>query len=180
MLIRLLNALCSRSRALILRWRGAHIEGRVWLRAVEIPRGHKRIHLCDGVALDRGVTLLVSEADNHTIAIRLGQRVYINRYTIIDASEGIEIGEDTMIGPFVYITDHDHTTGEDERPASGTLPGKPVKIGPRCWIGAHASILKGVTLGAGAVVGAGSVVTKDVPSGATVVGNPARSIGFKS
>ncbi|MGO7428998.1 sugar O-acetyltransferase, partial [Rhizobium ruizarguesonis] len=42
------------------------------------------------------------------------------------------------------------------------------------WIGGCAIILGGVTIGDGAIVGAGAVVTRDVPAGATVVGNPAR------
>ncbi|RZJ41765.1 MAG: sugar O-acetyltransferase, partial [Brevundimonas sp.] len=42
------------------------------------------------------------------------------------------------------------------------------------WIGGGAIILPGVTLGDDCVVGAGSVVTRDVPPGATVMGNPAR------
>jgi maltose O-acetyltransferase len=46
-------------------------------------------------------------------------------------------------------------------------------IGPNVWIGGGAIILR-VTLGNDAVVGAGAVVTRDVPPGATVVGNPAR------
>jgi acetyltransferase-like isoleucine patch superfamily enzyme len=41
-------------------------------------------------------------------------------------------------------------------------------------IGSNATILCGTTVGEGAIVGAGSVVTKDVPSGVTVAGNPAR------
>ena len=36
-------------------------------------------------------------------------RSYLNRFTTIDASERIEIGADCMIGPYCYITDHDHT-----------------------------------------------------------------------
>lgn len=43
-------------------------------------------------------------------------------------------------------------------------------------IGANATILPGVTIGEGAMVGAGAVVTKDVPRGAVVVGNPARVV----
>lgn len=53
---------------------------------------------------------------------------------------------------------------------------RPVEIGERCWIGGGAIILAGVTIGDGAIVGAGSVVTKDVPTGATVVGSPARIV----
>lgn len=44
------------------------------------------------------------------------------------------------------------------------------------WIGAKATILKGVTFGDGAIVGANAVVTKDVPLNAIVVGNPAAII----
>nr|WP_249033338.1 DapH/DapD/GlmU-related protein [Silicimonas algicola] len=44
------------------------------------------------------------------------------------------------------------------------------------WIGANATILRGVTIGVGATVGAGSVVTKNVDAGDMVAGNPARRI----
>lgn len=173
-LTRFFSGMASRWRAARLRAAGCRIEGRVWLRSIEAPRGHARIILSDGAALDRGVTLLVNGDETGGPAIVIGPRVYVNRHTMIDASERIEIGADTMIGPFVYITDHDHTAGPDGRPGSGPLVAKSVVIGERVWIGAHASILKGVRIGAGAVVGAGSVVTRDVPAGATVVGNPAR------
>ena len=50
----------------------------------------------------------------------------------------------------------------------------PVRIGKRCWIGAGAVILPGVTIGDGTVIGAGSVVTKDIPANVVAVGNPCR------
>ena len=49
-------------------------------------------------------------------------------------------------------------------------------IGPDVWIGDHATVMPGVTIGAGAIVAAMSVVTKDVPPYAIVAGNPARAV----
>jgi acetyltransferase-like isoleucine patch superfamily enzyme len=59
-----------------------------------------------------------------------------------------------------------------------SLPGKssPVKIGDNVWLGARATVLKGVTIGDGAVVAAGALVTRDVPSRTVVAGVPARVI----
>ena len=56
------------------------------------------------------------------------------------------------------------------------LQGAPVRIGNDVWIGAHAVVLKGVTIGDGAVIAAGAVVTKDVPAGVIAGGMPARVI----
>ncbi|WP_344795007.1 acyltransferase [Litoribacillus peritrichatus] len=49
-------------------------------------------------------------------------------------------------------------------------------IGVNSFVGAASVIMPGVTIGAGSIVGAGSVVTKDVPSGVIVAGNPAKII----
>lgn len=51
----------------------------------------------------------------------------------------------------------------------------PVKIGKGVWIGAHATILSGVTVGDNAIIAAGAVVTKDVPSNAVVGGVPRKN-----
>ncbi len=51
---------------------------------------------------------------------------------------------------------------------------KPVWIGANVWIGSGAIILPGISVGDDAIIGAGSVVTRDVPFGITVMGNPAR------
>lgn len=53
---------------------------------------------------------------------------------------------------------------------------KPIVVGHGVWIGAGAVILPGVTIGEHAVVGAGAIVTKDVPAGVIVAGNPARIV----
>ena len=171
MIARILKGLASRLRIARHRLRGVKIRGHILLRAVEIPSHPQCITIENGAALDRGVTLLATHA---TARVVVGARVYINRHTILDASERIEIGEDAMIGPFCYITDHDHTAGPGLAPGAGPLVSQPTLIGARCWIGAHVTILKGVTIGEGSVVGAGSVVTKSLSAGVVAVGNPAR------
>lgn len=85
--------------------------------------------------------------------------------------DGLRIEDNVFIGPNVTFTN-------DLHPRSKIYPEKflqtVVKAGAS--IGANATILPGVTIGDHAMVGAGSVVTKDVPAGAVVVGNPARVV----
>jgi acetyltransferase-like isoleucine patch superfamily enzyme len=176
MILRLIQGAASRARALMYRLLGVRIEGACWLRAIEIPRHHRAIRIGVEVALDRGTVLLISGEANGQEKIVIGRASYVNRCTMIDASERIEIGESCMIGPFCYITDHDHVFEAGVDPAAGELVAAPTRIGDRCWLGAHVTVLKGVTIGEGSVIGAGSVVTKSVPANAVAVGNPARVI----
>ena len=86
----------------------------------------------------------------------------------------VTIGDRTQIGPGVQILTADHPRDPARRRA-GLEFGRPVKIGADVWIGGGAIVLPGVTIGDEAIVGAGAVVTRDVPAGVTVVGNPARA-----
>lgn len=108
----------------------------------------------------------------------IGDRVGMSS-AILVAAQRIEVGEGTLLGAGAMILDTDfHPRGEDG--ALTTDPAavsRPVRIGRNCFVGARAIILKGVTLGDGAVIGAGAVVTKDVPAGAVVAGNPAQIRG---
>ena len=105
--------------------------------------------------------------------IRLGQGVFLNFNCVILDVVSVEIGDRTQIGPGVQLLAADHPREAALR-AEGLEFGRPVRIGCDVWIGAGALILPGVTVGDGAVIGAGSVVTRDVPAGVTVCGNPAR------
>jgi maltose O-acetyltransferase len=105
--------------------------------------------------------------------IQLGAGVFLNfGCVILDVAE-VRIGAGTQIGPAVQIYAADHPRDPAERKAGLEL-GRPVAIGGNVWIGGGAIILPGVTIGDDAIIGAGSVVTRDVPPGATVMGNPAR------
>lgn len=170
-LTRFLEGLASRARIAFYRASGMRINGHVSLRAIEVRQRAQCITLEEGAALDRGVVLL---ATSDRARIVIGPRTYINRHTMLDADELIEIGERTMIGPFCYLTDHDHAVSAGAGPADGPLISTPTRLGARCWIGAHVTILKGVSIGDGTVVGAGSVVTKSLPPGVIAVGNPAK------
>lgn len=171
MMLRLCQAIASRVRGLVFRQLGVQMAGSCWLRAVEIPRHHRGIRLAEGVALDRGVTLL---ATRDGARIEIGRNTYLNRQTMIAADTLVEIGDEVMIGPFCYLTDHDHTFAAGQAPGAGPLVAEPTRIGARCWLGAHVTVLKGVTIGDGTVVGAGAVVTRSLPPGVLAVGNPAR------
>lgn len=107
--------------------------------------------------------------------IHLGRDVFLNyNCVILDVAE-VRIGDGTQIGPAVQIYAADHPRDPQQR-AAGLESARPVRIGRNVWIGGGAIVLPGVEIGDDAVVGAGSVVTRDVPAGATVVGNPARMV----
>jgi acetyltransferase-like isoleucine patch superfamily enzyme len=102
--------------------------------------------------------------------------------TTVCAAESVTIGERCLFGADTVITDTDfHGLDPHGRWSLGLAqaPRRPVRIGRDVFVGARAIVLKGVTIGDGAVVGAGSVVTRDVPAGAVVAGNPARELRTK-
>lgn len=174
--IRYPGALAMRFRIARLRLLGARIGQKCWIRKVDIPRNPWDIELADNVALDEGVVLLTTGQRTPLPRLAIGRGTYVNRSTMFDASKRIEVGSQCLIGPFCYITDHDHGF-EGAGPISDqALVEAPVVVGSNVWIGSHAIILKGVSIGDGAIVGAGAVVTRSVQPGERVAGMPARSI----
>ena len=105
--------------------------------------------------------------------ITLGRGAFLNFNCVILDVEPVMIGEGTAIGPAVQILASDHPRDPELR-RQKVRSGRPVTIGRNVWVGGGAIILPGITIGDDAIVGAGSIVTRDVPAGATVVGNPAR------
>lgn len=107
--------------------------------------------------------------------LHLGEGVFLNYGCVILDVVPVHIGAGTQIGPLVQIYTADHPRDPETR-RSGAEFGKPIRIGRNVWIGGGAILLPGVTVGDDAIIGAGSVVTRDVPAGATVVGNPAKVV----
>ncbi|MFL6212860.1 MAG: DapH/DapD/GlmU-related protein [Blastocatellia bacterium] len=136
----------------------------------------RQIEIGNYNAFTQGCWLWPEDTDCDDVRIRIGDGNYFNRNLMIDACGYVEIGDENMFGPDVYITDSNHTFGSGVSPKAAPMQTGRVRIGNRCWIGAKAVILKDVELGDGAVVGAGAVVTRSVPPGVVVAGVPARQV----
>lgn len=104
---------------------------------------------------------------------------FCNSDTKIRCKNHIIIGNDVVISHNVTIEDFDghqlYNILEDGTKDKLNISA-PITIGNHVWIGAKATILKGVTIGDGAVVAAGSVVTSDIPAHCLCAGVPARVI----
>lgn len=162
--------------------------GRRWrILGMPIIQRHRRstITLGDGVTL-RSWRFSNPLAPNHSVVlatrtaqarIQIGDDCGFTGGAIV-AAERIQIGCRVLVGANCTITDTDFHPLEAAARQQDILAGahRPVVIEDDVFIGMNCLILKGVTLGRGSVVGAGSVVTKDVPAGVIVAGNPARVI----
>lgn len=175
-IIRYPRSVASRIRIVRLRALGARVGRKCWIRRIHVPRNPWDIVIGDFVALDDEVVLLTTGARKSRARLHIGGGTYVNRFTMFDASDSIQIGARCMIGPFCYITDHDHGVGRQGPISDQPLVEAPVSVGNNVWIGAHAIILKGVSIGDNAVVAAGAVVTADVGAGERVAGAPARRL----
>lgn len=114
-----------------------------------------------------------------TASLRIGNNVGISG-AIIVAWSSVEIGDDALRGAGCNIYDIDfHGLHPEKRtPNTAAVQAAPVVLEPRCWIGANATVLKGVRVGRDSIVGACALMTRDVPLGAIVGGVPAKVIGW--
>ena len=105
--------------------------------------------------------------------INIGKNVFINEGCCFQDQGGITIGDGCLIGQQVVLATLNHSLDPARR--ADMLPA-PITLGKNVWVGAHATILAGVTVGDGSVIAAGAVVTKDVPAGCVAGGVPAKII----
>ena len=105
--------------------------------------------------------------------IHLGKNVFINSCCQFQDQGGIFIGDNCLIGPGTMLATLNHGFAPTDRP---NMTHAPIRIGSGVWMGAHVTVLPGVTIGDNAIIAAGAVVTKDVPADMIVGGVPARVI----
>ena len=104
--------------------------------------------------------------------IKLGKNTFVNYNCSFLDNGGIEIGDNTLIGPDCHILTSQHPIDYMERrqPVENSYR---IRLGNDCWLGANVTVCPGVTIGDRVIVAAGSVVIRDVPSDMMVAGNPA-------
>ena len=134
------------------------------------PGGERRVRLGRDCAI-RG--LIRCEEVGEAV---IGDRVYLGDGAIVSVRSRVEIGAGSLLAHGVQVFDNDtHPSDPAEREAhfrailkigpQGTfrIAARPVRIGPRCWLGFSSAVMKGVTLGDGCIVAAGAIVTADAP-----------------
>jgi acetyltransferase-like isoleucine patch superfamily enzyme/dTDP-4-dehydrorhamnose 3,5-epimerase-like enzyme len=132
---------------------------RVWAFAHVLPGAviGEDCNICDGVFVENDVVV------GDRVTVKCGVQLW----------DGLRLEDDVFVGPNATFTNDPFPRSRRQPEA---FPRTTVRRGAS--IGANATILPGVIIGAGAMVGAGAVVTRSVPAGAVVVGNPARVVGF--
>jgi acetyltransferase-like isoleucine patch superfamily enzyme len=141
--------------------------------------GEPWIEVGDQCMIAEFVTLCAGMAPGHDLGpvpvLQIGDRCVIGRGSHIVAHHSIEIGPDVFTGPYVYITDQNHSYADIEVPVGRQWPvNSSVRIGAGTWLGTGAIVLPGSIIGKNVVVAAGAVVRGKVPDYAVVGGVPAK------
>lgn len=148
--------------------------------------------LCEGkgrISVGEGTTFgFIEDADfwttyeflnprNADSRISIGKNCRIcNRFTAVSEGEGIEIGDNVLVGSSVTVLDSDFHEIDPEKRVGGNPKTGKVVIGDNAWIGDRVMILKGTAIGKNSVVAAGAVVSGDFPANVVIGGVPAQVI----
>jgi acetyltransferase-like isoleucine patch superfamily enzyme len=128
-----------------------------------------RVDLC-GVVIGRGCQIIAAPGARLRIAAK-----FIGPHSVVAARERIDIGEGSYLAEMTVVRDSDHDRPGGLPLSAGAHLTSSVHIGQDVWLGARATVLRGVSIGDRATVAAGAVVTHDVAPDTTVMGIPARA-----
>ncbi len=107
--------------------------------------------------------------------VTIGKRCIIGRGSHVIGHWSIVLGDEIQTGPYVYITDQNHSYDDPDQPVGWQTPSEqPVVIGSGSWLGANVVILPGTNLGRNTVVAAGAVVRGTFPDHVVLGGVPAK------
>jgi acetyltransferase-like isoleucine patch superfamily enzyme len=165
-----------------------------------VLRHPHKIHIGRDVVVDDNCLIDAKGETNR--GIRIGDRVFIGRNTILSCKNGdieladganigfnceifsasrVTIGRMVLMAAYSYVIGGDHDFSDPSRAVlAQARVSAGVRIGDGVWIGAGAKILDGADVGAHAVIGAAAVVRESVPPGAIAVGIPARVVGSRA
>lgn len=150
---------------------------RAYLRGLTSIRMGEDFSALDGLWLE---AITVYNQQRFTPTIVIGNHVRVSQSVHIAATNYVEIGDHTLIGSKVIITDHNHGqyanahTRPDIPPTQRPLDGdRRVTIGRSVWLGDGVVVAPGATIGEGAVIGANSVVLGTIPPYCMAAGSPA-------
>jgi maltose O-acetyltransferase len=107
--------------------------------------------------------------------VSIGPDTFVNRGCLFEGAGQLTIGADCQIAMEAMFLTSTHPFGPDGRFAR-VPKNLATTVGRRCWIGARAIVLPGVTIGDGCVIAAGAVVTGDCEAGYLYAGVPARKV----
>jgi acetyltransferase-like isoleucine patch superfamily enzyme len=143
--------------------------------------GERWIMIGDATMLAAYTTICAGMAPGHDLGpepvLRIGDRCVIGRGSHIIAHHSIDIGDDVFTGPYVYITDQNHSYADPDQPIGRQWPvNSSVRIGAGTWLGTGVVVLPGARIGRNVVVAAGSVVRGEIPDLCVVAGVPARVV----
>jgi acetyltransferase-like isoleucine patch superfamily enzyme len=150
-------------------------EGFVFLgKRVELTarRGYGRLVVGRWVHLGDGNAIRCHEGN-----LRIGDKCVFGRSNTVNCYLDVEIGATTIVADWVYVCDFDHVYDDIHVPIKDQgIVKTPVRIGPDCWVGTKATVLRGSTVGHGSVLAAHTVVRGDVPPMSVVAGVPGRVV----
>lgn len=123
------------------------------------------VNIGTGVKIDKASTVVcVKQA--HLV---LGDHSGIGPGCRVVCRDHIEIGENTMLGPNVFLYDHDHKIDDTNGVMRSEFTTDDIVIGKNCWIGAGTIVLKGTNIGDNCIIGAGCIIKGNIKAGSKVI-----------